>query len=275
MTGTPLRVAGHHHHHAHHHGHGASEPTAELREEHEIILRALAVAERLGQALAAGEALDRPALASVVDFLRTFADRCHHGKEEQHLFPALERRGVPRDGGPIGVMLDEHEQGRRLLARMSSGEDADVADAIGRYAALLRAHIAKENTVLFPLAEQVLTDAERATLGAGFAEVEQSLVGPGMHERLLAELSRLEATGDAGAPAEAIVDVRSVPPRDRHPKIFGAFDGLAIGGAFVLVNDHDPKPLYYQFAAEQPDHFTWEYLECGPDVWRVRIGKTR
>jgi uncharacterized protein (DUF2249 family) len=67
--------------------------------------------------------------------------------------------------------------------------------------------------------------------------------------------------------------VRDVAPRERHPKIFDAVDGLAPGEAFVLVNDHDPKPLYYQLAAERPGTFTWEYLEQGPDVWRVRIGK--
>ena len=72
---------------------------------------------------------------------------------------------------------------------------------------------------------------------------------------------------------ETIVDVRAVAPRDRHPRIFGAFDDLTPGGAFVLVNDHDPKPLYYQFSAELDGQFTWSYIEQGPEVWRVRIGK--
>ncbi|GAA6731424.1 MULTISPECIES: DUF2249 domain-containing protein [Thermus] len=67
------------------------------------------------------------------------------------------------------------------------------------------------------------------------------------------------------------LDVRSIPPRERHPRIFGVFDGLAPGESFVLVNDHDPKPLYYQFQAERPGAFAWEYLEAGPEVWRVRI----
>jgi uncharacterized protein (DUF2249 family) len=72
---------------------------------------------------------------------------------------------------------------------------------------------------------------------------------------------------------ETIVDVRTIAPRDRHPLIFGAFDGLTPGASFVLVNDHDPKPLYYQFSAELGDQFTWQYLERGPENWRVRIGK--
>ena len=67
------------------------------------------------------------------------------------------------------------------------------------------------------------------------------------------------------------VDVRNVIPRNRHPGIFQTFDVLAEGEEFELVNDHDPKPLYYQFLHERPDQFTWEYLEEGPMVWRVAI----
>jgi uncharacterized protein (DUF2249 family) len=67
------------------------------------------------------------------------------------------------------------------------------------------------------------------------------------------------------------LDVRELPPRQRHALIFDTCDKLATGDALVLVNDHDPRPLYYQFEAEQPDRFGWEYLERGPEVWRVRI----
>jgi len=69
------------------------------------------------------------------------------------------------------------------------------------------------------------------------------------------------------------VDVRSIPPRERHPLIFGTFDGLAPGEALLLINDHDPKPLFYQFQAESRGEFTWDYLETGPEVWQVRIGR--
>ena len=70
-----------------------------------------------------------------------------------------------------------------------------------------------------------------------------------------------------------VLDVREMTPRVRHPKIFEAFDALAPGEAFVLVNDHDPKPLFYQFEFERKGTFHWRYLEEGPDVWRVEIGK--
>lgn len=69
------------------------------------------------------------------------------------------------------------------------------------------------------------------------------------------------------------VDVRTIIPRERHPLIFKAFRDLAPGESFVLVNDHDPKPLRYQFQAELGEPFQWDYLEAGPEVWRVRIGK--
>lgn len=70
-----------------------------------------------------------------------------------------------------------------------------------------------------------------------------------------------------------IIDVREIPPRNRHPLIFETFDGLAAGESFILVNDHEPRPLYYQFSIERADQFTWEYLENGPEVWRAQIGK--
>ena len=73
--------------------------------------------------------------------------------------------------------------------------------------------------------------------------------------------------------APAVLDVREMAPRIRHPKIFETFDALAPGAEFILVNDHDPKPLLYQFKFERADQFGWRYLEEGPEVWRVEIAK--
>lgn len=69
------------------------------------------------------------------------------------------------------------------------------------------------------------------------------------------------------------VDVRTIIPRERHPLIFNTFDALAPGEAFELVNDHDPKPLYYQLQAERPGQLLWSYLQQGPEVWRVQVGR--
>jgi uncharacterized protein (DUF2249 family) len=73
--------------------------------------------------------------------------------------------------------------------------------------------------------------------------------------------------------SETILDIRSIAPMNRHPLIFDRFEALAPGEGFILVNDHDPKPLYYQFQAERTNQFSWDYLEQGPKDWRVRIGR--
>jgi uncharacterized protein (DUF2249 family) len=75
-------------------------------------------------------------------------------------------------------------------------------------------------------------------------------------------------------PTNTVIDVRQIVPRERHPLIFNTFHNLKPGQDFTLVNDHDPKPLYYQFQAEYGGSFGWDYLEQGPDVWRVRISRT-
>lgn len=71
-----------------------------------------------------------------------------------------------------------------------------------------------------------------------------------------------------------ILDVRVIPPRIRHAQIFETFDALQSGEAFILVNDHAPRPLYYEFLHERTDQFTWDYLEEGPEVWKVKIGRS-
>ena len=73
----------------------------------------------------------------------------------------------------------------------------------------------------------------------------------------------------------ATIDVRAIAPRERHPLIFSTLRALPVSDALELVNDHDPRPLYYQLQAEMPGRFSWDYLESGPETWRVRIGKLR
>jgi uncharacterized protein (DUF2249 family) len=93
--------------------------------------------------------------------------------------------------------------------------------------------------------------------------------------RFVRLLPRLERTNleDLAMSEIATLDVRELPPARRHALIFDTYATLPPNGAFILVNDHDPKPLYYQFQAERPGEFDWEYLERGPQVWRVRIGR--
>jgi hemerythrin-like domain-containing protein len=175
--------------------------TAELVAEHEAVLLALRILERVEGALQAGAA-DAPSHAGeLVEFLKVFVDRCHHGKEEDVLFPELERLGVPRQGGPIGVMLAEHERGRTLVAAMADalaplgrgepGAAARFAESAGSYRALLTAHIAKENGVLFPMAERVVPGDEQGQLVERFEAIERDRIGPGRHEAFHEMLHRL------------------------------------------------------------------------------------
>lgn len=69
------------------------------------------------------------------------------------------------------------------------------------------------------------------------------------------------------------IDVRTIQPRERHPRIFAMANALAVGKSFVIINDHDPRPLHYQLQADYPRQFSWAYLESGPEVWQVEVGR--
>lgn len=136
----------------------------------------------------------RGRVAEYAEFFREFADRCHHGKEEDRLFTAMERHGFPSHAGPLFVMKQEHEIGRthvRSLAgvgagsgELSEGEVAAVREHAQAFIALLAAHIMKEDNVLFPLAEQSLPGPAIETLAGEFERFERSVMGAGRHERL-------------------------------------------------------------------------------------------
>jgi len=136
--------------------------TGVLREEHQLILKVLDVLQRVVEKGQSGE-WDVDAMEECVAFFRLFADLCHHGKEEDLLFPELEDRGMPKDSGPIAVMLFEHRQGRALVAQMAAALDgahqgateplARFENAARAYIQLLRGHIHKEDNVLFNMAD--------------------------------------------------------------------------------------------------------------------------
>ncbi len=157
-------------------------PTAELKAEHRVIKRMLVVLEKLVREMERGAPPRTSLLAQGVEFFRLYADACHHAKEEDLLFPVLERRGVPREGGPIGVMLEEHRIGRSLVARMAAaldGFDADegkaaqdeFCEAASSYLQLLTQHIYKEDNILFEIGDQVMAGADQVQLAAGFCDV--------------------------------------------------------------------------------------------------------
>ena len=149
------------------------DPIQELMDEHRII-------EKVLTALAAAAEQEVPLefYERAVDFITNFADKCHHGKEEERLFPVLEEKGIPRDAGPIGCMCDEHEIGRGHVQRMremiKAGDLAGLRRESLNYVALLRSHIQKEDNVLFPMGRGVLSKAELERLRFKFDEVEHS-----------------------------------------------------------------------------------------------------
>jgi len=167
----------------------------DLRNEHEAILHVLGIVEHV-LANPVEQEQEKRFAGELVHFLTIFADKCHHGKEEQMLFPRLEELGVPNQGGPIGVMMMEHVQGRKLISRMKLAiENEDMPafqEALAAYSELLQAHIAKENNILFPLADRLLDETEQDALFERFEEHEETVVGQGVHEALHADIHKWE-----------------------------------------------------------------------------------
>ena len=168
-------------------------PTDLLREEHRVILRALGLLGSAADRLARGEALPEGWWERLVGWLRAFADLGHHAKEERYLFPALVKAGVPSEGGPVGVMLAEHVEGRALVQAMQADDVPRRVDAARRYVHLLRDHIDKENGVLFPLAETVLEERIQRALAREFEAVEAERGREASIDHADAEVERLGA----------------------------------------------------------------------------------
>jgi len=153
-------------------------PTETLVEEHKLIGQVLDCLQKMCEGLERGERLDPDVARDVIYFLRHFADRCHHAKEEDHLFRLLEASGIAVDGGPVGVMLMEHEEGRELVGGMERAVEALSRDPVGaptafvqhgvEYVVLLRGHIQKENHCLFPLADHKLAAEHQRELETAF-----------------------------------------------------------------------------------------------------------
>jgi hemerythrin-like domain-containing protein len=178
--------------------HLSNSATALLSDEHRVIERVLAVM---------GGLIGRPVPESLdswkkaLDFIRGFADGCHHFKEEKVLFPALEEHGIPVEGGPVGMMLMEHDEGRGYVrAMLAALEEADteraqqtLIDNANSYIRMLKLHIQKEDDVLFKIADETIAGSEQKELLRAFAEHEANEMGAGVHERYLKIVEELEA----------------------------------------------------------------------------------
>ncbi len=177
--------------------------TQVLMNEHRVIEHMLRVIELAARKIDADVPVPADALRQMVDFIRTFADKCHHAKEEGLLFPAMESKGIPKDGGPIGVMLLEHEEGRSYVREMAEAIDRYeqgnknagkvIAQNARSYANLLSQHIRKEDEILYHMADMALSTQEQQHLVEQFEEAEIKAVGEGQHEyyeKLVEDLER-------------------------------------------------------------------------------------
>ena len=199
----------------------------------------------------------------------------HAQGEEAHLYPAVDPL-VKAYGTATATMIIDHEYITSYIDRIAevigslSLQHKAGGTAVGQtnlsalqrlslqLEAVLTAHLDKEERVYIPLFEKYLPEEEQQRILNGMHEAYETPSGDGTPQ-------------PTHQPAQ--LDVREIPPRQRHEMIFDRFNALKPGEAFVLVNDHDPKPLYYQFKAELDGSFTWDYLEQGPEKWQVRIAR--
>ena len=239
-----------------------------LSTDHETTEKVFAALE---QALATPAGPPPHVVAGMLDYFAVYVDQCHNVKEEKHLFPTIERLGVPRQGGPLGVMLQEHEQARALLARLkppaqayASGDRGalpSLREAFGEYAKLLKDHFWKENDILYPMALRVMKEADSRKVVEGIESVEAGL-GPDTRARYYALADRIIKEGaleDLSFDLERAVlaailntlpvELTFVDADDRvryfshenQPKIFGRTRG-AIGTH--VDNCHPPHSLH-------------------------------
>ncbi len=178
----------------------ALSPIEILEAEHRMIQKVVAGMAVLAEKIEGGETVPVPLLEAVVEFLHTFADRCHHAKEEAVLFPTLQSRGVPSHGCPLGGLTMEHQKGRAMVGELAQAINAYAGDEASARVSLVKSlrdltalypnHIWKEDYLLFPLAGKVLTLEDQQLLTRRFEEVEQELGHEARErfEKLAAEL---------------------------------------------------------------------------------------
>lgn len=177
--------------------------TEQLKEEHKSIKLALKIFEKIIKNIKKREEPDKKHLADLLDFLKVFVDKCHHAKEEDVLFPSMEKAGIPNEGGPIGMMLIEHKAGKEYikgfslaLEKFKKGDKKSlgvIERNLKSYIDLLNEHIEKENNILYPIADMHILSKEQNKLVEKFEKIEKEKIGKGKHEqfhKMLGELKR-------------------------------------------------------------------------------------
>lgn len=173
--------------------------------EHELIERSMAILKQCLDAIELSVDVNTFQLGRAIDFLLQFGDKIHNTKEEKILFPLMESHGVPVQGGPLGVMLQEHEAERQLLTRMQGilpvfseltfAERLEFKEEGMEYLKVRADHIWKENDVLYPMGRKVLTDADNTSLMAEFTRINRETYGENAFAQFQAMVDELEKGG--------------------------------------------------------------------------------
>lgn len=179
--------------------------TQELKNEHRLIWGVIDAAERTGQAIRKTHTVNRESVEKLIDFFSNFTDACHHAKEEEQLFVKLAAHGFTGDKPPVSVLLQEHAYGRQIMRNIAghldsavsgdTGAAAEIAANLLTYTDMLRAHINKEDQVVFPLSDNLLSAEEQEVLVEEFERIETDKMGEGVHEkyhRIAEELIQME-----------------------------------------------------------------------------------
>jgi hemerythrin-like domain-containing protein len=167
-------------------------PTKILEEEHQFIQKVVGEIAVLVETLEVGKEVEEKTVQDIVEFMRIFADKCHHGKEETHLFPALEKKGVPMRGCPLGALISEHQKGRGLVSQLAEATEAYITGSPMAKESLVKSlraltdlypnHIWKEEYLAFPMADKILSAEEQRDLSEKFEMVEKE-IGLNVHQR--------------------------------------------------------------------------------------------
>lgn len=176
-------------------------PTEILQEEHHFIQKVVGAMAVMIEVLETGKEVEEKTLRDIVEFMRTFADKCHHGKEDTHLFPALEKKGVPMRGCPLGVLIAEHQKGRALVSQLVEATEAhakasplakeSLVKSLRGLAELYPNHIWKEEYLAFPMTDKILSSEEQRDLSEKFEMVEKE-IGLDVHRRFEQFATKLE-----------------------------------------------------------------------------------
>ncbi len=168
-------------------------PTQDLVNEHNAVLIMLQVMDSFAQKAADEKTLNTEHLDKIIEFLQVFVDKCHHGKEEKELLPVLLAVGNAKDKIMVDLTLKEHEEGRNFVRGIKGNLDLyklgnqqaldGIITNIKNFNRLLKEHIRKENTILFPRADEIISEEKQIEMEKAFTGIEKEVIGEGVHEQ--------------------------------------------------------------------------------------------